>query len=225
VTSATQPRSVFDDPTGVMISLPDTSEAPTRTIADLLEHVGYLRNRARILVLDSNSAHRSTGELHTETLDTLLRTTTSQRTKEGLPALLDKLSSLGFSWRELARLVGVSIPALRKWRQGESASGENRHRVARLVSFCEIVREQYLIDDISSWLETPIHPEAPVTGLDLLANGRFDLAFCLARDEGVDPEFVLQQFDPEWQARYASLVDVFIAPDGQPGLRVREGDS
>ena len=38
-----------------------------------------------------------------------------------------------------------------------------------LVAFCDIVREQYLIDDVASWLEVPLIPQVPITGLDLLA--------------------------------------------------------
>jgi len=218
-------ESITDESTGTSIGLRDTTEAPTRTIADLVQHVGFLKNRTRVLVADSNDVHHSADELHAESLDQLLRTTTAQHAREPLAEMLEGLSDSGFSWREIARLAGVSVPAVRKWRQGESASGENRHRIARVTAFCEIVGEQYLIDDVASWLETPFHTEAPVTGLDLLTNDRFDLAMRLAGDDGVDPESILEQFEPDWRERYATSVEVFVAPDGQPGLRLREGDS
>lgn len=180
-----------------------------------------MKNQTRILVADSNDMHNSTDELHTETLEQLLRSTANRLAREQLPEILHSLSGLGFSWRDLARLVGVSIPALRKWRNGEPASGENRLRVARLAAFCEIIGDQYLIDDPASWSEIPLHVDAPVTALDLIAEDRFDLVFKLSGDEGTDPESVLDQFDPEWRERYGTSIEVFIAEDGKPGLRPR----
>ncbi|MCP4964917.1 MAG: hypothetical protein GY926_06740 [bacterium] len=119
----------------------------------------------------------------------------------------------------------MSIPALRKWRQGESASGENRQRVARLAAFCELVGDRYLIDDVAGWLETPIHADAPASGLDLLAEDRFDLALRLASDQNTDPELILDDVRSDWRERYASNVEVFVAADGMPALRLGEGDS
>jgi transcriptional regulator with XRE-family HTH domain len=213
---------LVDETTGASIGLNGAEQSHTRTIAELVERVGYLKNRTRILVADSESVHNSTDVLHTETLETLLRSTASRLNKETLPDLLERLSALGFSWRDLGRVFGVSVPALRKWRNGEPASGQNRLRVARLAAFCEIVSDQYLNDDPASWLEIPLHIDAPVTGIDLLVMDRFDLAFKLAGDEGTDPGWVLDQVDPEWRDRYRSPVEVFIAPDGMPGIRPSE---
>lgn len=219
--TALDTREASGRPTGASIGLYETTDA-TRTISDLVEDVGFLKNRTRILVADSNGVHDSAQQLHSAALDQLLRTAASQKTRESLPDLLEGLSGLGFAWRDLGRVVGVSVPAMRKWRQGESAAGDNRLRVARLTAFCDIVREQYLIDDPASWLETPIHVAAPTTGLDLIASDRFDLAFRLAGDDGADPEAILDDFDPEWRERYATSVEVFVAADGQPALRIRK---
>ena len=208
--------------TGASIGLVAKVQTQTRTIADLVEQVGYLKNRTRILVADSNDVHSSTDELHLETLDQLLRTTANQLVRKDLPTLLTELSDNGLSWRDLARIVGVSVPALRKWRNDESCSGENRLRVARIAAFCDIIRDQYFIDDDASWLEVPLHVAAPVTGVDLLVDDRFDLAFKLAGDEGTDPESILDQYQPDWRERYTSPIEVFVAEDGLPGLRPRE---
>lgn len=210
-------------PTGAIIGRVDAPETATRTIAELVDSAGFLRNRTRILLADSQEVHQSTSELHAETLDHLLRTTAARRLKDGLPHLLDYLNGIGFSWRDVARMAGVSVPALRKWRQGEAAMPENRLRVARLVALCDIACDQYLIDDPASWLETPIHEQIPIAGVDLLAAGRVDLALRLAADGGTDPQSVLDEFDPQWNTRYISNVELFIAPDGVPGLRMTEG--
>lgn len=213
----------LETPTGSSVGLGETVENPTRTIADLVDRAGHLKNQTRILVADSNDVHQSTEELHNESLSTLHRTVAHERAKQSLAGLLDELSDLGFSWREVARVSGVSVPALRKWRRGGPATGENRKRVAMVVAFCDIARDQYLIDDVASWMEAPLHSDAPVTALDLVAEDRIDLALQLASEQGTDPEHVLDQFDPDWRERYASPVEVFTGPDGLPGVRLREG--
>ena len=223
-------------PTGVPIRRESEIEAPptgaplgwesrisaTRTIGDIVDKSGHLRNRTRILVNDSEHLHSLAEEQHSSTLESELRTRAHQRAGDGLTDLLEWLGDLGFSWRDVARLAGVSVPALRKWRSGGSATGKHRHRIARVVAFCEIAKQRYLIPDVAGWLETPLHPEAPVTGLDLLADGRFDLMLRLARDRGADPETTLEEFEPGWREHYTSPVEVFTAADGMPGLRLAD---
>lgn len=193
----------------------------TRTISDLVQQVGHLRNRASLLVADSQEVHDSTSELHLNTLDKLLRSKAAQRAKEDITTSLSYLSSLGLAWSDVARVIGVSVPALRKWRQGESATGENRLKVGNFAAFCSILEEAYLFGDLGSWLETPLDLRAPITPLDLLADGRYDLGFVLAGDGNIDPESVLDQYESDWRTRYDSAVEVFEASDGTPGLRLR----
>ena len=165
------------------------------------------------------SKHLPASYSHTS-LDQLHRTTGNELAKKPLNSLLEVLNSLGFSWQDIARISGVSVPALRKWRHGHSATGANRQRVAMVVAFCRIAEETYLIEDVAGWLETPLHPSAPITGLDLMAEQRFDLALELADTWMQDPESVLDRFEPGWKEKYASQVEVFVAPDGLPGLRL-----
>ena len=162
---------------------------------------------------------------HAETLDAELRTTSQARNKETLKDLLDRLSDLGFSWRDIARVVGVSVPALRKWCLCGTATGKNRHRVATLVAFCDLARSRFGIPDVACWLETPLDPQTPITGLDLMAEGRIDLALRLARDRDSDPQAVLDKFEPDWRDRYSSPVEAFTGPDGLPGLRLADHET
>ena len=124
--------------------------------------------------------------------------------------------------RDIARVVGVSTPALRKWRLGGTATGENRRRVATLVAFCDIAGSRFSISDVACWLEAPLDPQTPLTGLDLMAGGRFDLVLQLVRDRDPDPQAVLDEFEPNWRDRYSSPVEVFTGPDGLPGLRLAD---
>lgn len=156
--------------------------------------------------------------------DEELRSLTARHAGERPSALLDRLDALGFSWQDVARAVGASVPELRKWRRGESAPDCGRRRAAQFVALCETASELCHIADVAGWLETPLHHEAPISGLDLVAAGRLDLVLSLAQDRPDGPELVLDEFDPDWRARYLSDVEVFTAADGMPGLRLAGSD-
>ncbi len=196
-------------------------ESQTRTIADLVEETGFLRNQTRLLVKDSSEVHRDSSRVHTDALRHLLASRTGERSRQQLDDLLGILNGEGFAWRDLSRLIGVSVPAIRKWRRGEAATGENRRRVAELVAFCDIVRRRDLISDVAGWLEVPLVDGAPVTGLDLLAANRFDLLFRWAGDTDVDPELIMDEYEPGWRSKYASEFEVFVDVDGQKSLRYK----
>lgn len=213
------PKNDINRPTGASI-LDYESKAPTRTIAEWVEDIGHLRNQTNIIVNDSSDLHHSTQGLHNLALGQLLYTKATELAKKSLINLLEELNSLGFSWQGIARISGVSVPALRKWRHGHSATSANRQRVAMVAAFCRIAEENYLIEDVAGWLETPLHPSAPITGLDLVAEERYDLALELAGTRMQNPELVLDRFEPGWKERYRSQVEVFAAPDGLPGLRL-----
>ena len=209
-------------PTGASIGRGGGIETPTRTISDLVDDYGFLRNLMTDLVDGTRHLHHLVDAHHSDGLDAELRVRASERAKQPLEAVLTELSDLGFSWRDIARVAAISVPALRKWRLGGAATGENRHKVALMLSLCDIARLRYHIPDVAGWLETPLHSDAPVTGLDLMAEGRFDLVLRLSRDQGSDPEAVLDEFEPDWRDRYASAVEVFTGPDGTPGLRLAD---
>lgn len=159
------------------------------------------------------------------TLDSHLRSLADQRVREEVSALLEELSDLGFSWRDIARASQVSVSALRKWRLGAPATGENRRRVATMAAFCDIAREECLIREVASWLETRIHLDAPITPMDLIANDRWDLVLRLASNHGQDPELVLDELEPGWREHYESSVEVFTGPHGLSGLRLVDQES
>ncbi len=216
------PRVIDRQPTGASIGRGGGIETPTRTISDLVDDYGFLRNVTADLVDGTKHLHHLVDARHSDGLDAELRVGASERAKQPLEALLSELSDLGFSWRDIARVAGISVPALRKWRLGGAATGENRYKVALLLSLCETARSRYHIADVAGWLETPLHPNAPVTGLDIVAEGRFDLVLRLARDQGSDPEAVLDEFELDWRERYATPVEAFTGPDGMPGLRLTD---
>jgi transcriptional regulator with XRE-family HTH domain len=143
---------------------------------------------------------------------------TADRGKASITEMLAELADLGFAWRDIARLVGVTVAAVQKWRRGEGATGESRRRVASLLAACDLIAEHYEVREIASWFEMPLVGEAPVTPIDLYVEERVDLVFDYASGHA-DPEQILSDFDPRWRERYRSDFEVFRAADGQLSIR------
>lgn len=139
--------------------------------------------------------------------------------KKSVGSLLDELSELGFSWRDIAHMVHVSVPAIRKWRQGGTVSGDNRRNLAALLAACDLIMNHFMVDEIASWFEMPL-TWAPVTPIDMYSAGRADLVFDFAAGQS-DPEILMSEFDPDWREHYRSDFDVVEASDGNFSIRVK----
>jgi transcriptional regulator with XRE-family HTH domain len=209
-------RSPFSDmldagTVGNEIVPPDQVSA-TRTAAKLLtEDIGFSREQARVL-------NQKYGDLHQRSHFVEWRAMTADRGKASITEMLAELADLGFAWRDIARLVGVTVAAVQKWRRGEGATGESRRRVASLLAACDLIAEHYEVREIASWFEMPLVGEAPVTPIDLYVEERVDLVFDYASGHA-DPEQILSDFDPRWRERYRSDFEVFRAADGQLSIR------
>jgi hypothetical protein len=216
-------RTSGADVVGATIAESDTAVSHTNTIADLehlVSEIGWNRRRADVLAEDSTQLQADYQRLHGESLRQLLRVRTAEQSKREVQSLLAELGDNGFAWSDIARIIGVSVPALRKWRHGESPSGENRRRVAELVAVCHLIAERNpIVTDIAGWLETALSPESPASGIDLLASHRYDLLLEYA--DGADPEAILDAFDASWRDGASDEVEVFTAADGMPALRLR----
>jgi transcriptional regulator with XRE-family HTH domain len=141
--------------------------------------------------------------------------------RQDMPTLLSGLADLGFSWRHIARLIGVSVPAVQKWRRGQAATGQSRFNAAAILAASALIEEHYLVRDVASWFEAPIVLGYPVTAIDLYASKKPQLVFRLATGKS-DPEQVLSAFDPDWREKYRSEFEVFESEDG--GLAIRAKD-
>lgn len=193
----------------------------TRTLADIVGEAGWGRRQADILREEAELLSAGFGRVEDDGLREILRLRTSHQKKEPLVDRLNALSDLGFGWADLARIFGVSVPALRKWRHGEAASPSNDFRVAEMVALCEMLAEDVpTVGDVASWLEMPLTSESPVTGIDLLVEGRIDLVLRYARSN--DGDVILDQFDPGWRERPESPIEVVVGPDGLPALTFRD---
>lgn len=192
--------------TSARIDLPEISE----TVTTLTQRVAGIRDNARVL-------HEDASELHHQMQTEDLNARTSLKARASVQDLLAEAASRGFAWSTIAELVGVSVPALRKWRAGEGASGENRREVARLAALCAWL-DEYLIADVASWFEVPITDEVRVTPADLYKAGRVDLLLDYAAQR-LAPERVLDAHDPGWRERIATRYEVFDPGDGELSLR------
>lgn len=214
--------SVDTHPTQEHRTSPDaatrTSATPTPAVdatqlsAQLLtEEAGAVRGDVRQLNSDTEKLHRNTTFME-------WTTRTATRGKEAPTDLLSALADLGFAWRDIARMVGVSVAAIQKWRRGERITGENRRHLAGLLAACDLVANHYLVSDVASWFEMPLMSDTPITPIHLYAANRPDLVFDYASGHS-DPAAVLDEFDAGWRERYRSDFEVFEASDGQRSLR------
>jgi hypothetical protein len=121
---------------------------------------------------------------------------------------------LGVGQLPTARAVGVTPTAVRKWRRGEPARTEHRTKLARFAALSEVLGEVGPHDP-ASWLEIPLSSEGTLTPMDLYLAGRSDLVLLQAARLDA-PHETLDQFDPEWRAKYAIDTDyeVITLSDG-----------
>ncbi|MBT2551265.1 helix-turn-helix domain-containing protein [Arthrobacter sp. ISL-65] len=189
-----------------------TIDMPTRISA--LEHTERTGN----LVTKVTRLNNDVRETHVEALTHEWRVLTSQRAVGRVQDLLQVLADQGFAWRDIARMLGVSVPAIQKWRKGEKASGENRHRIASLVAAQDLIASKGRIQEIESWFEMPVTEGIPVTPIDLWASGETFLVLEYASGH-LDPEEALTRFDPSWRTTYESPFETFRGEDGQMSIR------
>ena len=135
--------------------------------------------------------------------------------------MLRQLSDAGMSWRDVARVVDVTVPAVQKWRKGGDIAGPNRLRLARLVAVLELLGD-HLVPESVSWLEMPVRHDVSLSRMDLLAEGRHDLVIELVSDEATSraPEAVLDAFDPAWRDSLTDRAfEAYEAGDGRMSVR------
>jgi len=137
--------------------------------------------------------------------------------------MLSELSASGLSWRDVARLSRVSVPAVQKWRGGAGLTGESRMRLAGILALLDTLTECFINEPVS-WLEMPVCDKVNLSRMDLVAADRTDLVIDLVRD--LDDEklahHVLDEYQPDWRA---VLVDerfeTFVGNDGAVSIRPR----
>jgi hypothetical protein len=187
--------------------------SPTRAINELVYQAGTLRGDVRDLAQDVDGVHQSAFRAK---IDHRALEFSSRPVAE----LLADLGDMGFAWRDIARILRVSVPGLRRWRLGEAPRGENRLAVARLVALVDILATMP-IDDVASWLEMPLVDGISVSPLDVMADGA-SVELCELYQGHISPEDLLDRYRPGWQTRYDSDYEVFEAEDGELALKPKQ---
>jgi hypothetical protein len=138
--------------------------------------------------------------------------------------LLELTKVYAFAWTDIARLVGISVPALRKWRTGGSPSTESLIALCRLVAFVRKLSDG-TVKRPAAWMRVPIVEGYLVTPTDLYEAGMvIDLLDFAWGERNGDRYQLLSKFDPEWSAHYKSEYESFVDSEGVVGLR-RRSDS
>ena len=105
-----------------------------------------------------------------------------------------------------------------RWRQGEPPTADHLHGLARLVAVTDIISRDHMITNVASWMEVPLCPPCPFSGIDLVVTGHFDDLVDLAGQHAT-PESVLDRVLPDWRDSHTSEFEVFEADDGETGIR------
>ncbi len=210
-------------PTYVIVPPSPSSVDPSRTItvsdivARAAEAVDSIRYSVRVVAGDLADTSATAERLARGLAETQLRGAAQQLAKQSARSLLEGLAEQGFAWRDVARLLDVSVPALRRWRHGERPTGAHLQRLATLVAFIAKLKDAHEVTDPATWLEIPLVPNFPVSGLDLAAAGRYPELLDVAAGRAF-PEDVLGMWQPDWRERYSSDFEVFEAGDGELSL-------
>ena len=145
----------------------------------------------------------------------------AKATTSDVPALLEELADRrGMSWTDIAAAAHVSVSAIRKWRQGNSATAESRLALARIAAFLDVLLDKG-VPDPAQWMEMPLPLPAgySIRPIDLYsvdcAEGILDLV------EPVDAASVLDRITPAWREQRSDF-EVFTDTDGQRSIRLRD---
>ncbi|ETD34420.1 transcriptional regulator [Williamsia sp. D3] len=200
-----------------LADIPGTSSTkdapPTRKLVDETD----------VLMRESADLHDSVHDNRRDALVLDLEHRTRERAKDAPREALEELADHGFAWRDLARILGVSVPAVNKWRKGDGITGHNRLRIAKLLAVVDMLETQ-MVSEPASWLEIPLRQGVSLTAIDLLAEGRYDLVLELAgTNTGVGtPETVLDEYDASWRTNLVhDEFEVFVDYEGVAGIRPR----
>jgi hypothetical protein len=190
--------------------------APTTKTAQTIEPARLVADTAELRD-DLNDTTTLATQLHNNAEGLHLAQETRRLEAVSPVDLLDALADeLLFPWSILARVVGVSPTAVRKWRRGEAVTPNHHHRLAEFLAFCRTLQHRDpRIDDVPRWLDMPVDTRSDVSRLDLFLTGTraglLDLAS--ARRTGED---LLDEEAEGWRER-AATTRRFVVLDHEDG--------
>ena len=186
----------------------------SQTAAPMLVRAGLLRTQVDALGQDVAIVHQ-------EIRDDDLAQRAAAKGRSGVPSLLRELADgRGMAWSDIAKLVSVSVSAVRKWRADQAASADHRLALARLAAFLDLL-EEYAIEDPAQWMEMrlPLQPGYVVTPLDIYQRGNL-AALLEYASQRLTAEQILDEIDEGWRDRRSDF-EAFDAPDGAKAISFR----
>lgn len=193
----------------------DLTAQNAAVIGELNDAYGGLSGRVRILAEDVEDGRREVRSLD-------LDNRTAVKSRSNAETLLEELATdRGLRWRDISRLCGVSVSAVRKWRAGESITTEHRRGLARLAAFLELVEEVGPIDEPSGWLLMRLSEQHTVRAADLYIEGHMNDLIEYAQGH-IDVNVLLDRWNPNWRTVTRSEWKVIVSPDGERYLAQRD---
>lgn len=193
----------------------DTSTASTvETVRRLQRSYEELTGPVRVLNEDVEAGRREVREWD-------LDERTAAKARHDALTLLDELSTdRGFTWSDIARLCGVSVSAVRKWRAGESPSPERRRSLARLAAFVDLLDEIAPVADPATWMLMRLVDSHTVTAADLYLDGRSNDVLEHAQGHlGVTD--LLDHWNADWREDTRSDWKIVVAADSERSITRR----
>jgi len=146
------------------------------------------------------------------------------KSRQAVPNLLAELAAeRGLAWSFIARLVGVSVAAVRKWRHEGGATPGSREQLARIAGFLDLLSELG-VEDPAQWMEMrlPLGVGFNVTATDLYLKGAYAglLDFASSRSSA---EALMDEVDAAWRSA-RSAFETYDDHDGQKSTRLRSGN-
>lgn len=189
----------------------------TQTAAPMLlvQRAGWLRSQVVALGQDVASVHQ-------EIRDRDLDQRAAAKGHSSVSSLLAELAvDRGMAWTDIARLTGVSVSAIRKWRTSQTATADHRAALARLAAFMDLLAE-YAVEDPAQWMEMrlPLPAGYVVAPIDIYQRGELAALLEYASQRRT-AEQVLDEIDDRWRDRRSDF-ESYDAPDGAKAIRIRE---
>ncbi len=140
---------------------------------------------------------------------------TNKKAQDGSEALLEELAvDRGLGWTDIARLCGVSISAVRKWRSGGALAPERLRSLSKLAAFLDLVSGVGPTGDPVGWLMMPLVEQHTVTAADLYRAGlEEDILEHVQGHLSVDE--LLDRWSSSWRTDTRSDWMVVDRPDGE----------
>lgn len=155
-------------------------------------------------------------ERHSVYADRLAELARQYRLRDGKELVGILATEYGFAWVDVARMLGVSVPAIRKWRMAGGVSPENTARLADVAALAYLLSDRGVRP--AAWLSTPLVAGYTVAPKHLYSAERVGALADIALGTG-DAQDLLAEFEPDWRSKYdARGYEVARFDDGTFGI-------